>query len=25
MIITMPEKMSAEKENTLKALGAEIV
>lgn len=25
MVITMPEKMSAEKENTLKALGAEIV
>ena len=25
MIITMPEKMSREKENTLKALGAEIV
>lgn len=25
MIITLPEKMSAEKENTLKALGAEIV
>ena len=25
MIITMPEKMSAEKENTLKALGAEII
>lgn len=25
MIITMPEKMSAEKENTLRALGAEIV
>ena len=25
MIITMPEKMSAEKENTLKALGAEVV
>ena len=25
MIITMPEKMSAEKENTLRGLGAEIV